>query len=229
MALIKMGVAVAQISGSISGTTFARNRGGAYMRNRTTGLNPQSTRQTAVRALLASLSNTWSTVLTQSARSGWEAYAATVPWTNRLGEQIFLTGQNRFVQANSILLAASVSLRVDPPDSLTAGPSFTPSLLVDPSDDTVDVVNFGSLDRTNDSGAFLLQSSPAQNPGVNFFKSPFRQFYATAVGAATPTIPVEDLPAAFPFAAGQAVFLRHAYCTDDGRVGVPVVQRFLAA
>ena len=55
MALIKTGPAVAVISGSVGGTVFSRNKGGAYMRNRSIPVNPQSAAQVVVRAAMAFL------------------------------------------------------------------------------------------------------------------------------------------------------------------------------
>ncbi|GAH50296.1 unnamed protein product, partial [marine sediment metagenome] len=48
MALVKLGGGIVQISGSIAGNTFARNRFGNYMRSRTKPVNPNSTRQTDI-------------------------------------------------------------------------------------------------------------------------------------------------------------------------------------
>ncbi|GAI01350.1 unnamed protein product, partial [marine sediment metagenome] len=45
MALIKYGGGIVQISGSIAGTVFARNKMGNYARPRTKPVNPRTARQ----------------------------------------------------------------------------------------------------------------------------------------------------------------------------------------
>ncbi|GAH13494.1 unnamed protein product, partial [marine sediment metagenome] len=50
MSLVKYGGGIVQMSGSIAGNTFARNRYGNYVRARTKPINPNSDRQVVVRA-----------------------------------------------------------------------------------------------------------------------------------------------------------------------------------
>lgn len=59
MALIKYGAGVVQMSGSIAGDVHARNRFGNYTRPRTKPVNPQSARQTAIRAIVAYVAEIW--------------------------------------------------------------------------------------------------------------------------------------------------------------------------
>lgn len=229
MALVKMGVAVSQISGSIAGTTFARNRAGAYMRNRTTPLNPQSPRQTAVRATLANLANIWTQTLTQAQRDGWNQYAAQVPLQNRLGQQFFASGINMYARGNALLLDAGGVRRDEAPASFTQGPSFTPTLAVVTAGATITITDLGGIDLTAEPVSMLLSQGITQGAGVNFFAGPFRKIDGTAYTLGTPVLPVVAIPSVFPFIAGQVVFLRSRMVTVDGRVGPAVVQRFLAA
>jgi len=228
MALIKLGALVSNISGSIGGTTFARNRGGAYIRNRTVPLNPQSVRQTAVRQLFGQLSNVWSTTLTAAQRTAWETYAANVPLVNALGESRNVSGINMFSRGNALILDTAGTRVDNGPTIFTQGPSFTPTITLDEAADTLTVTDLGGYDPATDGVVgLLIQQGPPQQPGVSFFKSPFRKISGTtpATLAALPA----DVPLAFPIASGQAVFIRTAQVTTDGRVGVPVVQRFLVA
>ena len=228
MVLVKTSIAVSQLSGSIGGTTFARNRGGQYARSRISPLNPATSRQSQVRATLASLSNRWTTVLTQSQRDAWDLYASNVPLTNNLGEQIFVSGINMYVRANSVLLDTDNDVADDGPTTFTQGPSVIPTLAVDEATDMIEITNLGDFDPGDPDIGFLLQMGPPQNAGINFFSSPFRKIYGAEVTDAVPTFPVDDIPAAFPFSAGQAIFLRSRAVTLDGRLGPANVQRFLA-
>ncbi|MCH8478817.1 MAG: hypothetical protein LAT56_12865 [Wenzhouxiangella sp.] len=228
MALIKPGALIAEIRGSVGGATFARNRGGQYVRNRSIPLNPQSTRQVAVRQQFGNLSNLWSTTLTPTQRTAWSTYAANVPLPNALGEDRNVSGINMFSRGNALLQDTGGTLALDGPEVFTQGPSFTPTITIDAGDDELTVVDLGGYDPAASGvvGLLIAQSLP-QQPGVNFYKSPFRKVSGTTI-ATLAGVP-EDVPLAFPVAAGQAVFIRTAVVTADGRVGVPVIQRFLVA
>lgn len=228
MALIKLGALVSEVRGSIGGVVFARNRGGAYIRNRSIPLNPQSVRQSAVRQVFGQLSNIWSTSLTAAQRTAWEVYASNVPLPNSLGENRNVSGINMYSRGNALILDTAGTREDDGPTIFTQGPSFTPTITLDSAADTLSVTDLGGYDPATDGfiGLFIAQGLP-QQPGVSFYKSPFRKVSGTQeVDLATlPT----DVDLAFPIAAGQALFIRTAVVTTDGRVGVPVVQRFLVA
>jgi len=226
MALIKLGALVANISGSIGGTTFARNRGGAYIRNRTVPLNPQSPRQVAIRQIFGSLSNLWSTTVTSVQRTAWELYAENVPLTNSLGEDRNVSGINMYQRGNSLLLDTNGVREDDGPTVFTKGPSISPTITLDSAANELTITNLGGYDPATDGfiGLLVAQGRP-QQPGVNFYKAPFTKIDGEQHVdlASLPT----DVPLEFPISAGQAVFIRTAVVTIDGRVGVPVVQRFL--
>ena len=116
MALVKFGGCVIQMSGSIAGNTFARNRYGNYVRARTKPVNPNSALQQQVRNAMADLTTRWSSVLTAVQRTAWNLYASNTPMTNRLGETVNLTGFNHYIRSNSLLLRCALSL-------VGAGPS----------------------------------------------------------------------------------------------------------
>lgn len=78
--LVKFGAIVVDGRGKLGGHVFAKNRGGNYMRTKTTPVNPQTARQTIVRALFGAIASGWS-ALTQAQRNSFanlvEAYAST--------------------------------------------------------------------------------------------------------------------------------------------------------
>lgn len=229
MALIKLGVALAAASGSIGGTVFARNRGGAYIRNRTPPLQPQTPRQTLVRARMSDLARAWSDELTQTQRDAWENYASQVPIVNRIGEPRFVTGINMYTRANTLLLDTGVARVDDGPTVFTVGPTITPTITVDAANDTFDITNLGDFTPSAMNPInIMISASPSLQAARTFHKSPFTKVYGQAF-TDTPALPVEDIPLAFPLAAGQRVFLRTASVTPDGRVGTPTTQSFLAS
>jgi len=228
MALISLGAALSNISGSVGGATFARNRGGSYMRNRTIPLNPQSSFQSPLRARFGDLAQRWSGSLTDSQRSGWDSYAEGTPIVNKLGDERVLSGINWYASINSVKLLMGEPISDDPPPFNGVGPSGNVGLTIDAASDTFDVVSAAStIDFGTGSKGLVVQFSRPQNVGVNFFSGPFR----TAFGGML-TGPLDfpvDVPLPFSVQPGQVVFSRHRWTFSDGRVGVPEIQRFLVA
>lgn len=112
MAKVLFGNGVAEMRGSQAGTTYSRNRGGSYTRNRVTPLNPQSARQQSVRNNMTELSTAWGVDLTQSQRDSWIAFAQAWPTTDVFGAVIVLTGLQMFTRQNMTLLQAGLP-RID--------------------------------------------------------------------------------------------------------------------
>lgn len=119
MASVKYGGGVTQISGSMAGTVFARNRFGAYIRPRTKPVNPRSTSQQAIRLYLKYYTQRWHDTLNATQRSAWASYAAAVSRKNRLGESINLTGFNWYLAVNIVRAQAENSKCDNGPSNLT--------------------------------------------------------------------------------------------------------------
>lgn len=109
-----------ELSGSIGANTWAHNKGGPYVRQRGIPTNPQSTKQMAIRTILAFLSGQWQ-VLTDNQRDAWNLYAQTHPVINRLGQAQKLSGHQTYVALNCRLLQAGAAAQSDPP--VGAGPT----------------------------------------------------------------------------------------------------------
>ena len=118
MAIFTPGPTVAAVSGSVGGTTFSRNRGGAYMRNRAIPVTSSSEKALRYRSYLAGISQAWR-ALDADIRQAWRIYAQTNPVVNRLGQSKALTGQNHFIRLNTRLMAAG-------DDGITAPPVAAP-------------------------------------------------------------------------------------------------------
>lgn len=104
MALVKFGGGITQMSGSIGGTTFARNRFGNYARSRTKPVNPNTILQTNVRGYIGLLAQKWHDTLISSQRIAWSTYANAVAMKNRLGESTYNTGFNHYLRVNTVRL-----------------------------------------------------------------------------------------------------------------------------
>lgn len=101
-ALILFGGGVSELRGSIGGTVFSRNSSGAYARNRTKPVNPNTTKQNMVRVLFSTVAQHWRT-MSESDRLTWNTLSPTFTRLNRLGQSIPLTGFQLFQKCNSNL------------------------------------------------------------------------------------------------------------------------------
>lgn len=223
MALLKYGGGIVQISGSMAGNTFARNRFGNYMRARTKPVNPGSDRQVTARARIALLSEDWRDVLTAGQRQAWDTYAAGVAMNNKLGETIHLTGFNHFVRSNAAYLQVG-SRQNDGPVILSL-PAHDPLFAVALSEANGITVTFDeNLGWTTEGGAglFIAIGNP-QNPTRNFFAGPWR--YHGWIGGTIPgPTPSPDGPTAvtcWTLTEGARVWVAARIIRADGRLSTP--------
>ena len=100
MAIIKLGALAQDVRGSLNGSTFSRNRGGAYVRTKVSPVQPVTPSNTLARLLFGIISKRWSTVLTDAQRAGWDAFAAVHAFVNVFGDSIILSGVAFYQAAN---------------------------------------------------------------------------------------------------------------------------------
>ncbi len=223
MALIKFGGGVIQMSGSIAGNTFARNRYGNYVRARTKPINPNTDNQVLVRAVIASLTEKWSTVLTAANRTAWNLYASNVPMKNKLGEVMHLSGFNHYIRSNAtrhrlaqgLANAGPVIFELPPQDPLFA-------ISISEATQQVTVTYDDTRDWANENQGYLwfFQGQP-QNPQRNFFKGPWL-FCSSVLGVAgaPPASPaVRDVVTVC--SEGQHVWFYGRIERADGRLSEP--------
>jgi hypothetical protein len=208
---------LAQMSGSLNGSVFAHNRGGAYARNRSIPANPATTRQGEVRTSLTVLALQWGQVLTQSQRDAWANYAAANPVTNRLGDQTTLSGIAQYTKTNQFrvgtLGAASIN---DPPVPSAPPGGLIPSFLSATASNMVG--GAGNAQMTiNTSGpttgySLALYSSGGLSPGKGFWKGPYTDLRIIG-GGVTPLFssPADLTPDALQKIAARATL----YITAD--------------
>lgn len=175
MALIKSTI-LAQISGSINGTTFSHNRGGAYARNRSIPSNPGTDRQDQVRTALGSLAKAWGSSLTEQQRTLWRAYGAGTTVTNRLGDSITLSGIAAYQRINLFRTASLGEQPIDTPPTINPPRDPAPSFLtIDAGGQTpaMDVTAVVTLQGGGtDYGLVVYYSGPI-SPGIKYFRGPY--------------------------------------------------------
>lgn len=217
-----------QVSGSVGGTTFSRNRGGMYIRARTIPTDPGTAPQLAARNALKIAVGEWTNTLTAANRTSWDIYALNTPVTSKLGDPINLSGQQMFVRS------AAFALRIDPAQT-TVPYSASGPIIFDLGDSGL--VSFGDFNTaTNvdvnfaagedwvdtDGSALGIFTSRQQNASKTFFKGPY-QFAANVLGNST-TPPSSPAGVEMPFAVDntQKLFGQARLFNSDGRLSTVV-------
>ena len=221
MALVKYGAGIVQMSGSIAGNTFARNRYGNYVRAKTKPINPNTERQGTIRNSVSALVEAWNDILSDAQRVGWNLYASSVAMTNKLGETVHLSGFNHYVRSNSIRLQCGPASRIDAPPTTFSLPVTDPTLSIAcQNDNTIDITYDDTMpwcDLANEQ--IMLFMGQPQSPGRNFFAGPWRYAWR-AVGSigSPPASPAEGIAPPFVITPGQKVWFYARISKADGRL-----------
>lgn len=221
----------ASVSGSMGGTTFARNSFGQYTRVRATPVNPNSTAQQFVRQAFANLVNRWNDVLTDAQRGSWKAYASQVSLVDSLGQTQFLSGQQHYIRANTPRHDQRVQATIvdQGPSTFNTGQVADFGIDLSAANDEVDISWTGSPDWESEVGAYLLlYASRPVSPTRDFFKGPYR-LAGVIPGAATPPTSPQTIALPFPIEVGQRVYVKGRVSYADGRLSSPFQVNDVAA
>lgn len=220
MALIKFGGGIVDARGSVAGNVFSRNRFGAYLRSRVVPVNPNSSLQQTVRAAVQTVTQRWKDVLTDAQRAAWAAYAAAIPWINKLGETQYLTGFNMYVRTNTFLTQIGGTLVDDGPSTLSLATGDA-AFAVSASEATqlISVTFDETLAWLDEDDAYMAVycGSPV-NPTRNFFAGPWRYAGKLAGDGVTPLTSPQTMTAPFQVAEGQKIWCRARIVRADGRL-----------
>lgn len=171
MARVKFGVAVADMRGSIAGSTFSSGTYGAYVRRKATPTNPNTVKQGNVRAAFASISSSWRT-LTEAQRETWITQAPNYTRLNSFGDNVPLTGQALFMRCNlnRHLLGLSQLTYALPPVDLQAPTAG--NLTISVGGNTINLTNLSATDADT---MFAVYICNVVSGGIKFFgRSVFR-------------------------------------------------------
>ena len=154
-------------SASLGGATFAKNRGGNYIRKRVAPVQPRSPAQQAVRASLAAISGSWKS-LTAAQIAGWSALASTITLKDSLGNSYIPTGNQLFTGLNVTLTTIASATITAPPGAV---PSFVDMLPV-AATATAGTPSFAittSLGSAPTGFTFLVRTTAPGSAGKSFF------------------------------------------------------------
>ena len=114
MAKVKYTAIVAQMSGKLAGSVFARGRYGNYIRTLTTGINSNSSLQERVRNLFSSVVNGWYN-LSDDDRVAWNRNAGIAAGGSSFGESFKYSGRALFTRLNRNLQEIGEAIITIPP------------------------------------------------------------------------------------------------------------------
>jgi len=223
MALVKYGGGIVQMSGSIAGETFARNRYGNYARSRTKPVNPNTARQVKIRSLLAILSTRWAQTLNAAQRAAWNLYASNVAMKNRLGEVINLTGFNHYIRSNSYRLDGDRPV-VDDGPVIFELPEKDPTISMTATEATghISLVFDDTMDWCAEEGSLVvIGNGQPQNAQRNFFAGPYHAYGRMVGDAVTPPTSPLDADYWYAIAEGQHLWIQLRISRADGRLSEP--------
>lgn len=223
MASIQFGGGITNAVGSHAGTTFARNKGGPYMKAKPNGTKPQTELQRAIQAYASQVSKYWTYTLSDAERTGWNVFASTTPVINRLGQQNYISGQQMFMKLNTRLINTGNAVVATAPASTAVG---TPTSVVPAATHGALGAIYGYLHTTGSGGSDKAQFwvSPPMPPGRTTISSQLRLMTGTY------TLDVsQDITTAYkavfgqlPTGAGQRVFMRG--CVVNTATGITSAQ-----
>jgi hypothetical protein len=210
---------ISRASGSLAGLTFYMGKGGLTARARTMPVNPSSAAQGNVRGAFGLCVQRWIDTLTDDQREKWSTYAANVALTNPLGDPINVSGMNMYVRCNSVRNRVGLPFVDEGPAIFDLGEYSPPVIDISGGDKSISVA-FVDTDEwvDEDDSAMLVQTSPEQNPTVNFLKTPFRR--AQEIDGDSVTAPTSPaiLTGQFFHTIGNAQFWRIRVTRADGRL-----------
>ena len=164
MAIIKFGLAVSDIRGSVAGTTFSSGTYGAYARRKAVPTNTNTPAQGLVKSDFATLSSSWRG-LTPEQRETWITQAPNYTRVNAFGDNVPLTGQSLFMRANLNLIAAGLATIVEclPPVELAA-----PIVSGMDFDLTAGTLEFLQVGPVPNAVAYILKAGNATSAGKKY-------------------------------------------------------------
>lgn len=192
MAKVKFGGGVTDMRGSIAGNVFSRNGGGAYVRQKVTPINPNTSRQQTVRGRLNFLAKQWA-LLTPGLRIAWKNFGINHPKTNSLGEVVVLNGLQSYQRINLVILNLSEVRTDTPPPNFDIADIDLVAATINKANNQVEIEL--AEDQLNVNTVVEVRMTQAISTGVSFVNNLLR-FLGRTDGAPTTTEQV-DIPASF--------------------------------
>lgn len=168
---IKYSALVSDMRGKLNGSVASRNRGGSYLRNKTTPVNPQTTFQQQLRSVFGALSSMWRSI----GRANQESFiriAEQHPYNDIFGDRRTLSGHQMFIKLNQNLHMAGTTA-IEEAVSPQPFPEFTDDIALAVSATTQSFL-VGGLEPAGASIGYLVYATPPVGKGIRFVKNKYR-------------------------------------------------------
>lgn len=184
MAKIKFGMMMTDASGKLGGQVFSKNRGGSYVRTKVTPTNPQTSAQSTIRGIFASISSRWSS-LTEAQRNSFNGFVQAYARTDIFGDLRNPSGKSLFQRLNQNL-EISGQTQID----VCASPSEVPFANLEGAEADISSTTFLVSYSGNLTGAkIVVWATPQMSQGTKFVKNQLRQLEVFA-GADEATVDI---------------------------------------
>lgn len=203
---VKFSALLSDARGKLNGSVASRNRSGAYMRNKVTPVNPNTSYQATVRARLAARSQAWKG-LTAAQRTAWNASVADFARTDVFGDLQNPSGFNLYCGINNNLINIGESALTDPPVA-SAIINFTSFSVAAANGAQSVTLTFAAAIAVTEK--VLVFATPPVSPGKNFVKPLFRQIDVLTSAETSPHVASAEYIARFGSvgAEGQKIFVK---------------------
>lgn len=207
MAKIKFSALVSDVRNSLNGSTFARNRGGNYFRNKTSPINRQTPAQMALRNAFGSISQAWQG-LTEGERQSWNDAVGDFAYVDQFGDLRQLSGAQLHQQLNQNLAVVGSAM-------ITTAPIKAPVFQL-ASASVITSAATQDLDLTLAPGPLpagvrvVVQATRPVSAGRNFLKNEYRTIHVINGGTSVTALDISTFYAArfATYAAGQRIGFR---------------------
>lgn len=222
MAIIKLGVLVSGIRGTIGGTIFSANKGSLYARAWSRGSNPRSAKQSTHRSTMVSMAQSWKALSTIE-KGNWDVYAAlpAQELTNSLGDPYYISGFNWYVRISVNLASVGVApISTTPTLGIPAIPLVTSLTVYKTGGSTTSRIFLNAADP--DWNDYHIFKAEIYNSEGILVSSEIKKFVVIKVHGISPYVTVfqTELDTLFgEVLIGQRVFISVATQYADGRRG----------
>jgi hypothetical protein len=214
---VKFGAIVTDGRGKIGGHVMSKNRGGAYMRTKVTPSNPRTATQQANRALLGSLSASWSS-LTDAFRASWNGAVNDWVSTNIFGDTIKPTGKNLYVALNKNINAIGGATIDTAPEKVEMPILGLAAVGIDITEGEITIQYAGDVDAVQ----VVVASTGPLSAGTSFTKGKFRKIYNELGADLSPELLYDAYVNRFGVpTAGQNISFEVKLVEANGQISVP--------
>jgi hypothetical protein len=213
---------VADMRGSLAGTTASKNRYANYFRTKVSPVNPNTSAQAAIRQLFTSFTQNWSALLTATERDQWTAFAAQHAFSNVFGQKRFLDGKAMYIGISTAAANAGLTYSSTPPTDITTGETGHLTLVANSA--AGGTLTLATVENNVPAGAKINVYATSVLPaGKNYVKSELRYIGTYASGGTPYDLKTnwETKYGTFPTAAGGRITVAAQVITAEGWLGTP--------